>query len=127
DYPNYLNPGDAAIWLGARRALEAINGRPPAYSATLRNFSASRCRTAVGCGVIYFLGGGNFGDLYPRHQRMRLDLLHAMPENPVFQLPMSCAWSADSDGALLSETTTAYLARKSLRVFARDLQAKAEL
>jgi len=127
DYPNYLNPGDAAIWLGARRALEAINGRPPAYAATLRGFSPARCRAAIGKGTVYFLGGGNFGDLYPRHQRMRLDVLRALAGNPVVQLPMSCAFAPVPDEALLAETRALYRDRPALRLFARDRRARSDL
>jgi exopolysaccharide biosynthesis predicted pyruvyltransferase EpsI len=120
DYPNYLNPGDAAIWLGARRALEMLTGNPPAYSATLRGFSAKKCRTSIGSGTVYFLGGGNFGDLYARHQRRRLDVLGALTENPVVQLPMSCALAATPDGALIAETRTLYQHHPRLRIFVRD-------
>lgn len=127
DYPNYLNPGDAAIWLGARRALEALNGRPPAYTSTLRGFSSTRCRRAIGTGTVYFLGGGNFGDLYPRHQRMRLDVLRSVPDNAIVQLPMSCAMAASVDTNLLGETRALYRDRSSICVFARDMRAQAVL
>ncbi|MCJ8054126.1 polysaccharide pyruvyl transferase family protein [Shinella curvata] len=127
DYPNYLNPGDAAIWLGARRVLEALNGRPPAYTSTLRGFSATRCRRAIGTGTVYFLGGGNFGDLYPRHQRMRLNVLRSLPDNAIVQLPMSCAMAASNDLNLLGETRALYRGRSSIRIFARDMGAQAVL
>ncbi|MCF3639148.1 polysaccharide pyruvyl transferase family protein [Rhizobium sp. TRM95111] len=127
DYPNYLNPGDAAIWLGARRVLEELNGRPPAYSQTLRHFSARRCRAAIGSGTIYLLGGGNFGDLYERHQRMRLAALRAMPDNPVVQLPTSCAWSGGEETALVAETAALCRGRGRLTFYARDAKAMAEL
>lgn len=127
DYPNYLNPGDAAIWLGARQVLEALNGRQPAYSSTLRHFSPRSCRRAIGDGVIYFSGGGNFGDLYPRHQRMRNEVLKAMPDNPIVLLPMSCAWSDIVDDILVAETVQLFGERSSLLVFARDRRAQRSL
>lgn len=127
DYPNYLNPGDAAIWLGARQVLEALNGRQPAYSSTLRHFSPRSCRRAIGNGVIYFTGGGNFGDLYPRHQQMRNGVLKAMPDNPIVLLPMSCAWSDIVDDILVAETVQLFGERSSLLVFARDQQAQQSL
>lgn len=127
DYPNYLNPGDAAIWLGARRALEMLTGDPPAYSATLRGFSAKECRAAIGSGTVYFLGGGNFGDLYARHQRKRLDVLGALTDNPIVQLPMSCALAASPDKALIDDTCRLYHHHPHLRIFARDGKALAML
>lgn len=127
DYPDYLNPGDAAIWLGARRALDALNGGPPAYTSTLRGFSLSQCRRAIGEGKVYFLGGGNFGDLYPRHHRMRLDVLRVLPDNPIVQLPMSCAFASSPDDALLAETRELYRNHTSLRIFARERRARSDL
>ena len=127
DYPNYLNPGDAAIWLGAREALAAINGQPPAYSSTLRNFSPAQCRAAVGKGTLYFIGGGNFGDLYLRHHRARLSIIDRMPDNPIVQLPSSCAWNDAVDPAVLAETRSALARHSGVRFFARDPRSQGQL
>ncbi|RWP35188.1 polysaccharide pyruvyl transferase family protein [Mesorhizobium sp.] len=127
DYPDYLNPGDAAIWLGTRAVLDKLNGTPPAYTSTLKNFSAQGCRSAIGDGVIYFLGGGNFGDLYPRHHRARLRVLSLVPRNPVVQLSASCAWMAETDAAVLEETRRVLGNREPAIFFAREEKSRADL
>lgn len=91
DYPNYLNPGDAAIWCGTVRLLQRLNGRLPSYVSTLKAFSPARCRAAIGDGTVYFLGGGNFGDLYPRHHGERLRVMRAMAGHVQVHLPFSLA------------------------------------
>lgn len=125
DYPNYLNPGDCAIWLGARRVLERLNGSPPAYVSTLRGFSAGRCRARIGDGTIFLLGGGNFGDLYLRHHEARLRCLEAVPGNPVVLLPISTARNANPDAALVERTRRALGARTT--VFVREKRSLRDL
>ncbi|AZN99571.1 hypothetical protein EJ066_21950 [Mesorhizobium sp. M9A.F.Ca.ET.002.03.1.2] len=127
DYPDYLNPGDAAIWLGTRAVLDKLNGTPPAYTSALKNFSPQRCRSAIGDGVIYFLGGGNFGDFYSRHHRARLHALSLVPRNPVVQLPASCAWTAETDAAVLEETRRVLSNREPVIFFAREEKSRADL
>jgi exopolysaccharide biosynthesis predicted pyruvyltransferase EpsI len=91
DYPNYLNPGDAAIWIGTRAFLEQCLGGRPNYVSTLRGFNAKQCLDAIGNGPVFFLGGGNFGDLYQKHTRLKLIALDQLRKNPVILLPFSLA------------------------------------
>ncbi|WP_372530047.1 polysaccharide pyruvyl transferase family protein [Oricola sp.] len=95
DYPNYANPGDAAIWSGARTALETVTGCPPAYVSTLRYFDARRCRDLVSGGTIFFLGGGNFGSLYEKHHRARLRVMREIADQKIVLLPLSVAESSN--------------------------------
>lgn len=107
DYPDHSNVGDAAIWLGTLNLLTELNGRAPAYVATLKHFDARLCNRLVGNGTIYFLGGGNLGSLYSKHHRLRLAAIAALPDNPIVQLPQSFAWS-ENDQALLHDTRRLY-------------------
>lgn len=91
DYPLYNNPGDAAIWVGARRMLASTLGRPPAYASVLGAFDAAACRRAIGDGVVFILGGGNFGSLYPKHHAQKLAVIDAMAGNRIVHLPLSLA------------------------------------
>lgn len=126
DYPNYLNPGDAAIWRGTVRLLPLLNGNPPAYSSTLEAFSHARCRRAIGDGPVYFLGGGNFGNLYARHHQARLRVMRAVKDNPQIHLPLSTAWTAD-DAALRGETAAILPTLKHARFFAREARTQRDL
>lgn len=119
DYPNYANAGDAAIWLGTAKALRELNGRAPAYTATVSGFSARACRAAVGGGTVYMLGGGSFGDLYAKHHTARLAVIASMTENPTVLLPLSIA-VRDDDAALNAMTARVCAAHPQLTMLARE-------
>jgi exopolysaccharide biosynthesis predicted pyruvyltransferase EpsI len=122
DYPDYSNVGDVAIWLGTVKLLALLNGRGPAYTSTLRAFDPVRCGKQVGSGTLYFLGGGNLGNLYPKHHGLRLAAMRAMPGNRIVQLPQSFAW-ADGD-ALVGETRDVFVAR-DVTLFCREAASMA--
>jgi len=127
DYPNYLNPGDSAIWSGTRRTLEMLFGAPPAYAASLRSFSASRCRAATRGGTVFFLGGGNFGSIYEKHHRRRLAAIEALPDRRIVFLPFSTAGFAGGDAGLREETISAVSRHRAMTLFAREERSRAEL
>ncbi|MDX1634513.1 MAG: polysaccharide pyruvyl transferase family protein [Marinobacter sp.] len=93
DFPNYANVGDSAIWLGQRAFLRAhgfhvchvddcyLGGRGypelPEDAAILIN------------------GGGNFGDLYIHHQKLRESLILQYPRNRIIQLPQSIHFQSE--------------------------------
>jgi exopolysaccharide biosynthesis predicted pyruvyltransferase EpsI len=127
DYPSYLNPGDAGIWLGARAVLSTLNGKAPAYSSSLKSFSAATCRARVGTGKIYFLGGGNFGDLYDRHHLARLKVIETIPDNPIVLLPLSCAWSRAVNPDLRTRTREMFARKSPVQVFTRERHSQAQM
>jgi pyruvyl transferase EpsO len=89
DFPYYRNVGDEAIWLGSLAALAALGFPPPAYTCGNDTYDARRLARRVGGGAIFLVGGGNFGDLHPKHQRLREGVLADFPGNPVVQLPQT--------------------------------------
>jgi len=103
DFPTYHNPGDAAIWLGAEAWLRR-RGADVVYRADLRSFDGAALRRQVRDGIVLLNGGGNFGDLYPAHQRFRELVLRGAPDNPVIQLPQSVDFT-DSRGAQRAKAT----------------------
>src|SRR5512141_721889 len=71
DFPSHSNVGDSAIWLGERALLRSI-GAPVRYCADLESFDPEACRAAhPEGGAILLHGGGNLGDVWPRHQEFR--------------------------------------------------------
>ncbi len=124
DYPNYLNPGDCAIWLGTRKLLETMHGRPPVYVSTLRNFDHDRCLKSVGSGTLYFKGGGNLGSIYLKHDEMRARILAGMRGRRIVLLPQSIADDADDSR---SGTLNFIRDNPETVVFARDTVSKAAI
>jgi exopolysaccharide biosynthesis predicted pyruvyltransferase EpsI len=89
DFPNHANVGDSAIWLGARAFLREHRGTEPRYVCSLAAYSEASLRAAAPEGPIFMHGGGNFGDVWPRHQEFRERLLEQFPDREVIQLPQS--------------------------------------
>src|SRR5262249_48666339 len=70
DSPNHPNVGDSAIWLGQETFLRA-SGLRVVYRCDFASYSMRRLAARLPQGLILLCGGGNFGDLWPQHQRFR--------------------------------------------------------
>jgi pyruvyl transferase EpsO len=88
DFPSHRNIGDSAIWLGEIEVLQRLHGRPPAYASHQR-FDAGEAGRFLPGGLIYLHGGGNFGDIWPHHQRYREAVIARHPGHRIIQLPQS--------------------------------------
>jgi exopolysaccharide biosynthesis predicted pyruvyltransferase EpsI len=93
DFPDYSNVGDSAIWLGTLVTLSGIAGRQPAYVCTVEAYSRDDLQQQNPSGPIFINGGGNFGDIYPKHQDFRLRLMADFPDRAIIQLPQSISFS----------------------------------
>jgi len=93
DVSTHANVGDHAITLGALEALRR-SGNPVRSLQALGDYSPPRLRERLGDGVILLNGGGNLGDLWPDHQRLRERVLADFPDAPVVQLPQSIRFSS---------------------------------
>ncbi len=89
DFPDHRNVGDSAIWLGTTAYFREHRGTEPGYVASLAAFSEAALRASVPKGPIVIHGGGNFGDLWPRHHGFREHLLERFPDREIIQLPQS--------------------------------------
>ncbi|MBC5825229.1 MAG: polysaccharide pyruvyl transferase family protein [Candidatus Eremiobacteraeota bacterium] len=96
DFPDYSNVGDHAVWLGQRRLLRKL-GVEIVYTASQFTFSQTAMRRVLGDGVILLQGGGNFGDLWPRHQKFRETIIASFPNNRIVQLPQSIQFTGDAN------------------------------
>jgi len=89
DFPDHPNVGDSAIWLGELAMLRTVTGRDPDYVATWHDLDVGFvARSHPGTKVILH-GGGNLGDIWPHHQRLRETILTSIRDRPVIQLPQS--------------------------------------
>lgn len=117
DFPDYANIGDHAIYAGQVAALDAVVGRRASYACTVRNYAPGDLEAHCPEGPILLQGGGNFGDLYPHHQALRLEVLRRHPGRRVVQLPQSIHFSSP-EGA--EETKRAIGAARDVLMLVRD-------
>lgn len=88
DYPVHLNFGDILIMRGTERFF-ADHGYRVIERAGCMNFTASARRAVPPDAVIVLHGGGNFGDLYPVHQRFREAVVREFAQHPIVLLPQT--------------------------------------
>jgi pyruvyl transferase EpsO len=117
DFPDHPNVGDSAIWLGTTRYFRDRRGMRPRYVASTAAFSEAALRAALPKGPIFVHGGGNFGDLWPRHHEFRLLLLERFPDREIVQLPQSIHFD---DPARTAETARAIARHRNFKLFVRD-------
>jgi pyruvyl transferase EpsO len=87
-YPDHWNVGDAAIWWGTRRLLAALDVTID-HACDPWSYDPQALRGALPEGPILLLGGGNFGDVYPREQSLRTRILADFSDRRIIQLPQS--------------------------------------
>lgn len=120
DFPNYGNPGDSAIWLGALACLRN-SGHAVVYTSDHRTFDERSLRRALrDGGTILLTGGGNFGDLWPGAQVLRTRVLRAFPDHAIVQLPQTLHFS---DPSALDQARAAMSAHPGFTVLVRDARS----
>lgn len=117
DFPYYYNVGDSAIWLGQLQYFKQNHGRLPDYVASLHNLSVADLKKYVPEGPIFLTGGGNFGDVWKRHQLMRRIVLEAFPDRKIVQLPQ---WVHFSDPEFLKESAAVINKHPDFTLLVRD-------
>jgi pyruvyl transferase EpsO len=117
DFPDHANVGDSAIWLGTMVYFSAHRGQAPRYVSSIDSFSEGALRASVPEGPIFVHGGGNFGDLWPRHQKFREHVLKRFPDREIIQLPQSIHFD---DPARAAGAAEAIARHGNFRLFVRD-------
>ncbi len=117
DFPNHSNVGDSAIWLGEVAYLKQRKCRIR-YSCDAYNYNPQALCSAVAAGATLLMhGGGNFGDLYPLHQKLRERVVRDFPGNRIILLPQSIHFSAVEG---LERSKAVYGAHQDLHILIRD-------
>jgi pyruvyl transferase EpsO len=119
DFPNHWNTGDNAIWLGELLALKRLGIRID-YVCDTATYRSDALRRAIGNQVVLFHGGGNFGNLYPRHQRLREQILEDFPDNEIIQLPQTIWFTSDGESDL-QRARFALARHRRVTILVRDL------
>ena len=85
DLPYYTNIGDILIWEGTEHFLKLI-GCKCLYRTSVDNYRYNEIPTDV---TVLLQGGGNFGDIWRRHQDFRLKIIEDYPNNSIIILPQT--------------------------------------
>ncbi|AGF79907.1 exopolysaccharide biosynthesis protein [Desulfocapsa sulfexigens DSM 10523] len=119
DLPNHLNIGDSLIALGQFKLLKKyspnykyIGAVPP--DKVLRLIDKER-------GVVLIHGGGNFGTIWPTHQRLRERIAKNCPNSTIYQLPQS----VNFDSSITMAKSMEILAQHGdFHLMVRDIQSQ---
>jgi pyruvyl transferase EpsO len=117
DFPDYANVGDSAIYLGQLVLLKEHHGRDPSFVSKMDMSDLSDLAKQQPEGPIFLTGGGNFGDLWPQHQRFREAVLERFPHRQIVQLPQSIHYD---DPAALHASAQRINAHKNFTLLVRD-------
>lgn len=117
DVPVHRNVGDMFILAAGARLFDELGCRV-IYHAGLRDYRAGAARKAIGRDTIVVgLGGGNFGDLYPRYQAHREQVVRDFPRNRIVILPQTIHFA---DQGARERTRQLLSTHPDLRIAARD-------
>lgn len=117
DVPVHRNVGDMFILAAGARLLDDLGCRI-IYHAGLRDYRTAAARRAIGRDtIIVGLGGGNFGDLYPRYQAHREQMVRDFPRQRLVILPQTIHFT---DRAACERTRQLLSTHPDLRIAARD-------
>lgn len=120
DFPDYSNVGDSAIWLGQMTLLREATGADPVYVSKTTPEQRDDLPQAGRQETVFITGGGNFGDLWPKHQQLRLRLLRTLKGTRIVQLPQSIKFEG---GPLLEQTRQAIAEHGDFHLLVRDEQS----
>lgn len=120
DPPGHPNVGDSAILLGELNFLK--NNFPNAKLSfyDVRSYSTKADSFIDEATILLIHGGGNFGDIWPHHQDLRMRILERFSHKTIVQLPQSIYFS---DKANLRVTAAAIKEQSGFTLFVRDLNS----
>lgn len=117
DFPNHSNVGDSAIYVGeAIFFMEHFQRRPSLVTEAWEiDFEALRRHEWTGPVLLH--GGGNFGDIWPRHQLFREKVIAHFRDRQIIQLPQSIHFESEAN---LARAAAAINAHPDFTLLVRD-------
>lgn len=116
DYPMHINVGDLLIHLGTMDFFRS-NGNSLPASFCLFDENARLYDMLDHCDVIVCHGGGNFGDIYPKHQKLRERMVKRFANKPVVVMPQSFHFSGTE---AMKESAAIFRGHDNVTIFVRD-------
>ncbi|MDO4462789.1 MAG: polysaccharide pyruvyl transferase family protein [Bacteroidia bacterium] len=89
DCPYHANLGDHLIWEGTLCALKRLPYKC-LYTSSVEYWQEDKIKDGD---LILICGGGNFGDVWPRHQELRRLLMERYPNSTFVHLPQTMRYS----------------------------------
>lgn len=120
DYPCHLNIGDHAIGIGEALFLNSVAGTKIQYLASIDTFSEHRMKAHGKDAPIFFHGGGNLGDLWPRYQRFREQIISRYTDRPIVVFPQTIYFRNPDN---LSKAAMIFNRHPDLTIFTREQQS----
>ncbi len=117
DFPMHPNVGDSAIWVGEIAYFRRFHTMRPTFVNHCHSNRLDQLSSIVPKGTIFIHGGGNFGDLWPHHQKHREDVLRRFPDRKVVQLPQSIHFASHE---AVSRSESAINQHKDFTLLVRD-------
>ncbi|VEB76568.1 General stress protein 30 [Providencia rustigianii] len=113
DIPLHYNIGDQLIYLGTEQFIREFNIKVihRAFFSNINNKKIEESDT------ILFHGGGNIGDLYPRHQKLRERLISKYKNKKIVILPQSIHFENIENRIKCEEIFSSH---PNLHIFVRD-------
>jgi pyruvyl transferase EpsO len=113
DIPLHFNVGDQLIYAGTEAFIK-VHKINVTYRAFDRNVDVKAINK---CEIIMFHGGGNFGDIYPRHQRLRESLIEKFPNKRIIILPQTIHFSSEIE---MKKSSEIFSLHPDLHIYLRD-------
>ena len=118
DVPDHPNVGDSAIFLGEYDFLLTHYPKATINIVDYRSYSEGQYYLLERADCIFFHGGGNFGDLWMRHQNIRLGVMEQFSNKVLIQFPQSIHFDTKE---VLEKTKATIKKCESFTFFVRDV------
>lgn len=113
DVPTHRNIGDLLIWQGELDFLKKEVNYSMKYSSSIDSFNPE----LVKCKLILLHGGGNFGDLWIKHQKFREKIIKNFKDKKIIIFPQTVYFSNRSK---LKKSAKIFSEHPNLIICARD-------
>lgn len=121
DVPVHFNFGDYLIYLGSRELIKKFKPKSCKHYSCIQILHNFRLISEQKPDVIICHGGGNFGDLYDRHNNIRLEIVKRFPDIPIVFFPQTVFYKDENrmiyDLSILDK-------HKNLKIYVRDFESK---
>lgn len=122
DIPLHLNVGDLLIYKGTEqffkeRQYQVLARRTDQGSIKYLEENKNLAKDVI----ILMHGGGNFGDLYPHHQRLREKVVKDFPDHKIVYLPQTVHFKSSDE---LKKSAGIIRQHKNLTIFCRDTRSQ---